>query len=301
MRATSLADSFSGNGRGAVRGGPRFRACGSPATAPARRRAQGKLKEILQRGSVNIWMNAGFIPYETIDPASGQFVGLDVDIAKMLFEDGLDLRIEFTDSTFQGLVPALATGKADFVISAMGATEERAQSVDFSIPYSPAGTVVIVRKDNTSINSLDDLSGKIVGGETGSTPLRRAEVLNADLQARGLPGFKELRSYDSAPTVWEDVRVGRLDAAPVGFSNAVLLIKERPDDFRIASRIGGESYYAMVMPKGEQSLGDYVNAKIREWKADGSLLAVHRKWFGDFAPSILEEVAGLPNEVFYSR
>jgi ABC-type amino acid transport substrate-binding protein len=261
---------------------------------------QGKLLEILQRGSVNIWLNAGFIPYETMDPATSQFEGVDIDIARKLFEEGLGVRIEFTDSAFQGLVPALATRKADFVISAMGATEQRAESVDFSIPYSPAGTVILVRGDNTDINSLEDLNGKTIGAETGSTPLRRAEVVNQDLQAQGMPGFAELRSYVSAPTIWEDVRVGRLHAAPVGFSNAVMLMKERPGEFRICCKIGGESYYAMVVPKGEQALLDYVNYKIREWRADWTLWYIHQKWFGDVA-DILDVVPYMPDEVFFSR
>jgi polar amino acid transport system substrate-binding protein len=260
----------------------------------------GKLQEIIQRRAVTIWMNAGFIPYETIDPATSQFQGLDVDIARMLFEDGLGAQVTFTNSTFQGLVPALIAGQTDFVISAMGATEERAQRVDFSIPYSPGGIVVLTRKENASINSLEDLSGKIMGGETGSTPLRRAEAYNDQLQAMGLQGYAELRAYDSAPTVWEDVRTGRLDAASVGLTNALLLMKERPSDFRIVAKLGGDSYYAMVTPKGEDALLAYVNARIREWKADGTLVAVHRKWFGDFAPDVLDAVPSMPDNVFYS-
>ncbi len=276
----------------------------APAAAPAKPAlavpTEGKLAEIKQRGFVNLFMEAKFKPYEFVDER-GQIVGIDVDLAHKMYEEELGIQVKITDVDFPGLITSLVQGKADMIISAIGATQERMKSVDFSVPYSPAGSVVVVKAGNASINTLEDLSGKIVGSQTGSTPERNAQNWDAQLKTMGQPGYGEYRSYTDFPTVYEDVRVGRLDAAVAGFSTSSLLISERPGDFRILAKggapmpIGPPSYFSVAVPKGETAFIEYINGRIRAWKNDGTLQTIHKKWYGASRDDLDAAIINLPD------
>jgi polar amino acid transport system substrate-binding protein len=259
---------------------------------------EGKLQQVIQRGSVNIFLNSGFLPYEFTDE-KGQLVGLDIDLLNKMWKDGLGVNVSITDGEFQGLVPAVVSGKADFVMSAIGATKARAEQVDFTIPYSPSMIIIVIRADDNTIKSEDDLNGKIVGAETGSTPATRGQNLDAQLKQQGKPGFKELRTYQSAPTVWEDLKAKRLDAAVEGFSNLLAISQKRPGEFKMMSRLGPLSYFAMLVPKGQPSLLEFANSQIKQWKGDGSLATVHKKWFGDSFSDLEPLLKELPDQVTF--
>jgi polar amino acid transport system substrate-binding protein len=245
-------------------------------------------------------MEAKFKPYEFVDEA-GQIVGIDVDLAKKMFEEDHAITVKITDVDFQGLIASLVQGKADMIISGIGATRERAQSVDFSIPYSPSGSVIVVHRENTTIKGPEDLSGKVVGSQTGSTPMRNAEFNDAELKSKGKPGHGETRGYASFPAVYEDLRVKRIDAVVAGYSTSSLLVKERPEEFKIVSEVGPPSYFHVAVPKGETAFADFISANIRKWRRDGTLVAVHQKWYGDARIDINAEIAGLPDQVHFGE
>jgi len=233
-----------------------------------------ELAEIKQCGSVNVYMEAKYRPYEYVEQ-NGQIVGIDVDLMKKFFEEELGITVKITDVDFPGLITSLATGKADMIASAISATKERAERVDFTIPYAPAGGVVLVHPDDTSIRSPEDLTGKVVASQRGSVPLQNAEAYENDLKARGKPGYSELRRYADFPSTFEDLRVGRIDAVVAGYSIAALLVKERPSQFKILSKIGPPSFFAMDVPKGEKEFADYLSGKIRQWRKDGTVGELH--------------------------
>src|SRR5499425_1297838 len=93
------------------------------------------LAEIKKRGSINIFVEAQYRPYEFRDQ-SGQIVGLDIDLARKMFEEGMGIKCVFTDLDFSGLLAALLTRKTDFIISGITITQDRAKRFDMSIPYS---------------------------------------------------------------------------------------------------------------------------------------------------------------------
>ena len=109
----------------------------------------------------------------------------------------------------------------------------------------------------------------------------------------------ETRGYASFPAVYEDLRVGRLDAAIAGYSTSSLLIKERPQEFKIVGKIGPPSYFAIAVPKGEKAFAEFLNAQIRKWKQDATLSTIHKKWYGEARTEMDTELAGLPDEVHY--
>jgi polar amino acid transport system substrate-binding protein len=246
------------------------------------------LAEIKKRGSVNIFMEAQYRPYEFRDQ-SGEIVGLDVDLAKKMFREGLGLKVNVSDLDLAGVLGSLLTRKADVIISGITITKERAARFDLSIPYSEAGTAILVRVDDARLSSPDDLSGKVLGTQIGSASQKSAEAFEAELKARGKPGYAELKTYERFPTAYQDLLARRLDAVIQGRPPLKVLIKERPNLFKILGTLGPKSYYGAVVRKGDTTLLEYVNGQIRKYKQDGTLKALQEKWFGEL------EVETLPD------
>jgi polar amino acid transport system substrate-binding protein len=257
-------------------------------TAPA---AADTLAAIKQRGVVNLYMEAQFEPYESVD-SSGNIVGLDVDLANKMFREDLGVTPKFTDVDYPGLLPSLIDGKSDLLISALGSTKERMLQFDFSVPYSPTTTVAVARADDTSISTTDDLNGKVVAAQTGTPPLTSAQTFSESLKAKGGKGFSDLKDYPHYPDELQDLTAKRVDAAAMSLSSISLIIHQRPGMYKVVGPIGPINYFEAVFRKGDTTLEDYVNSELRKFKADGTLTALHAKWFGDSFPI---DVSTLPD------
>jgi polar amino acid transport system substrate-binding protein len=238
------------------------------------------LAEIKKRGVINIFVEAQYRPYEFRDQ-SGQIVGLDIDLARKMFEDGLGIKCSFTDLDLAGVLGALLTRKTDLVISGITITQDRAKRFGLSIPYSEAGAAILVRADETRLSGPDDLSGKTIGTQIGSSSQKTAEAFEAQLKAQGKPGYAELKTYERFPTAYQDLLSKRLDAVVQGRPPLKVLIKERPNLFRILAGLGPKAYYGAVVRKEDTTLLEYVNGQIRKFKQDGTLKALQEKWLGE--------------------
>ena len=147
--------------------------------------------------------SADYPPYESIELATGEIIGFDVDIAKHITQElGYDLKIE--DMDFNALIPAMEAGRVDFVLAGMTPTEERKANVDFSDIYYEA-TNLIVSKENANLTSLEDLEGLKVGVQLGSIQEEEAEALAEEF------GF-EVVKLNRIPEIMQELIAGRIDA-----------------------------------------------------------------------------------------
>lgn len=140
--------------------------------------AADALDKVKARGTLIVAMDVGYDPFEVLDPQGEQPVGFDVDLVKAFAED-LGVEVEFKNVAWNSIVGVLQTGKADVIVSGMSVTPERAQTVDFSTPYYYVGQVVVKRKGDERITSLEDLNheGMIVAVQestTGEQAVRKA-------------------------------------------------------------------------------------------------------------------------------
>ena len=128
------------------------------------------LRKIVQRGSLVVGMELKFWPFEYVND-KGEPVGYDVDIAKTL-ADRLGVKLEIKDMEWTGLIPALAAGKIDLIISGITGTLERAKSITFSSPYFTTGLCALLSlkkaADSTSVDSLN-AEGRVIAVKTGTT------------------------------------------------------------------------------------------------------------------------------------
>jgi polar amino acid transport system substrate-binding protein len=148
------------------------------------------------------------IPYRPFEyeTTSGELTGFDVDIAAAVFEEQLGVDYEFKPTSFDSIIPSLNNNNFRIIMSAMTINETRAEEVDFSDPYFTAYQTVIVRDDG-EITSREDLRGRPVGVQKGTTGAGAAEQLQEEFD-----GELELNRYDQINGAFQALINGQVDA-----------------------------------------------------------------------------------------
>lgn len=213
--------------------------------------------------------SADYPPYEFRDTASGKgdIIGFDVDIAKYITNQlGYDLEIKDTD--FSGIIPALQSGRADFAMAGMTPTEERKKNVDFSEIYYEAKNTIVTRK-GSNLKTPEDLAGKKVGVQLGSTQEKTAkEFKNVQLVALNKTG-----------DLVQEVKARRIDAAVIEDTIARGFIANNPDlEFNTIPSSGEEAGSAIAFPKNSRLVADF-NRVLAEMKQSGEIERLIKKWF----------------------
>ncbi|WP_240647608.1 ABC transporter permease subunit [Paenibacillus nanensis] len=221
-----------------------------------------------EKGTIVMGTSPDYPPYENVDAKSnGEIVGMDIDIAKAIAAK-LGYKLEFAPMDFNGLIAALQTKRVDFVMSAMSVTEERKQNVDFSSTYYVARNTIVSR-ESEPIDNIEELSGKIVGTQLGSTQDEFAETLEG----------VELKKLNRIPDLIQELKTGRINAAIVEDAVAVEMVASNPD-LKVSYLPAGSSEdgYAIAFPKDSELLASF-NEALEEMKANGQLEEITKKWF----------------------
>jgi len=209
--------------------------------------------------------DATYPPCEYLGP-NREIVGYDIDLFRAIGERA-GFEVEFRNTQFDGALTGLGTGAFDALISAMTITDERAETFLFSDPYYDAGQVVAVRDGTTDIASFDDLAGRKIGVQRGTT---------GAMKAKEAPGA-ELTEYDSVVLAFMALGNGTVDA----------VINDEPTSRAIAAARGGfslvgetltEEQYGIAMPLDSHALAARINTALAEIRTDGTLAELHAKW-----------------------
>jgi polar amino acid transport system substrate-binding protein len=231
-----------------------------------------------KRGTLMIGTEAAYVPYEFFK--DGAIVGYDPDIMALIGPK-LGVKVQFIDTAWSGIIPALYAGKFDCIVSAMTITAPRAEKVLFSMPYADASNVILLRADETRIKTADDLSGKIVGVQLGSAAAGIIKTFEAKLKQEGKPGYASVKEYEHYPEAYQDLINERVDAVVNSKSTMMVVMRDAPGKFKM---IGGVSditaYFGMAFRKEDGALRDFVNTQLAEMKKDGTLARLQTKWFG---------------------
>jgi len=219
--------------------------------------------------------SADYPPYEFVDSTSGnqEIIGFDVDIAKYITEKlGYTLRVDNVD--FNGLIPALQSKRADFVMAGMTPTEERKQNVDFSQLYYEAKNTIISRQ-GSGLSTPESLVGQTVGVQLGSTQEQRAKEIQG----------ANVKPLNRVNEIIQELKAGRIQAAIVEDTIAKGYSASNTDlEFSEIPNIPGKSGSAIAFPKGSALLGEF-DPVITEMKDNGTIEVLIVKWFGDESPA----------------
>jgi polar amino acid transport system substrate-binding protein len=253
-------------------------AAGALALSPMRAARADAMADAKKRGTLMIGTEAAYVPYEFFK--DGAIVGYDPDIMAIIGPK-LGVKVEFIDTAWSGIIPALYAGKFDCIVSAMTITAPRAEKVLFSMPYADASNVILLRADESSIKTADDLSGKIIGVQLGSAAAGIIKTFEAKLKAGGKPGYASVKEYEHYPEAYQDLINKRVDAVVNSRSTMMVVMHDAPGKFKM---IGGVSditaYFGMAFRKEDGELRDFINTQLAGMKTDGTLTKLQEKWFG---------------------
>ncbi|ETX14417.1 ABC transporter substrate-binding protein [Roseivivax halodurans JCM 10272] len=218
--------------------------------------------------ALTVGANVGNVPWEFQDE-SGEIVGFEVDLVKAVAEK-LGREVEIVNIPFNGLFSAVQSGRIDIATSSITITAERLESVSFAQPYYDSDQSLTVASGGPA--SLDEMDGKVVGVDTGSTGDMWATEHSDEY------GFSEIRRYEGLNPAMLDLAAGRIDGYISDIPALLYYSKDKPN-IEVAQRIETGEQYSMMFAK-DSELASEVNDVITELKEDGTVAELHQKWFG---------------------
>lgn len=209
--------------------------------------------------------NAEFPPYEYHD--GGDIVGIDVEVAEAIAKK-LGMTLEIEDIAFDSIIPELESGKADIGVAGMTVDEDRLKNVDFTDPYTTASQVIIVKEDS-DIAGPDDLKGKYIGVQLGTT----GDIYASDYEADG----STIERYNKGFEAVQAMQQGKIDAVVIDNEPAKVFVSQN-EGIKILDEALTVEEYAIAVKKGNTELLDKINKALGELKESGELQAIIDKY-----------------------
>lgn len=223
---------------------------------------------LVSEGTLTVCSDVPYPPFEM--QKGGEYTGFDIDLMREI-ATGLDLELAVQDVGFDGLQSgaSLAAGQCDIAASAMTITEEREQNLDFSESYYDSQQSLLVPA-GSDITSIDDLAGKQVGVQQGTTGKKYAE--------ENVPEGTKLISYPSDAELYAAIQAGNIDAIlqdlPVNLNHT------QEGDFEIVETFKTDEHYGFaVAEEGSEDLLEQVNKQLQQLKDDGTYQEIFDKYF----------------------
>ncbi len=224
----------------------------------------------VEEGMLIMSTNAAFPPYEMTNDA-GEFEGIDIEIAQAIADKlGLELRID--DMDFDSALLAAQTGKSDMVMAGVSVTEDRLVNLDFSESYATGIQVVIVPEDS-DIESIDDLTGKMIGVQRGTT----GDLYCSDTVENGGFGAENVTPYDNGLIAVQNLINGQVDCVVIDNAPAQEFVAANPGLKILDTEYVNEDY-AIGVKKGNTQMLDAINGALAELKADGTIQSIIDKY-----------------------
>ena len=233
-------------------------------SAAASSSASGSLATVVA-GKLTMATNATFPPYEMTTDA-GDIEGIDVETAQAI-ADKLGLELQIDDMDFDAALLSVQQGKADIVMAGVTVTDERLKVMDFSDTYAE-GIQSIIVPEGSDIATADDLSGKAIGTQRGTTGY---------LYCTDDFGEENVIAYDDGLTAVQALNNGQVDAVVIDNAPAQEFVAANPG-LKILDTAYAQEDYAIGVAKGNTQLLDAINGALEELQADGTLQAIVDKY-----------------------
>ena len=225
-----------------------------------------------KKDKIVIGLDDNFPPFGFHDE-KGELVGFDIDMAKEAAKR-LGIEVEFKPIDWDSKETELKSKKIDAIWNGLSITPEREKNILFSRPYENGPQILLVKADSP-IQGKEDLAGKIVGTQQGSTGL---EAINKEPDLKA--SFKELKTYSDNVTSFMDLEVGRIDAVVVAKTSAGYFITKNHSNFRIIDVGYPDIPSGVGMRKDDTALKAKLDKVLEEMHADGTSKKISEKWFG---------------------
>ena len=217
--------------------------------------------------------NATFVPFEFKNDKTSDYDGFDIDLIRAIGKR-INKEVVLKNVSFDALIPALNTKDIDVAASGMTITKSRSEKILFSSPYYE-NALAIVFKGGNNIANLDDLKGKTVAAQLGTT--------GADL-AHKLPDVT-VKEFDHSNEALLELNNGGVDAAVIDLPVAqYYTIIHKDSNVQYIEYPNTKEYLGLAMNKENKELQAKINKAIADMKADGEFNTLYKKWFNMDAP-----------------
>jgi len=230
------------------------------------------LQKILDKGTLVLGLDDSFPPMGFRNE-NNEIVGFDIDVAKEVSKR-LGVELVLQPISWTAKEQELNSYNIDCIWNGMSVNEERKQSMSLSIPYLENSMSFVAKEDN-SINTLEDLKGKKVGVQSGSTAeeiLQESEIYSE---------LEEVISYTDNITAFMDLEINQIDVVFLDNVVANYYITSNNKPYKVLEEGLAEEEYAIGFRKQDTELTDKVNEILLEMKQDGSLAEISTRWFGE--------------------
>lgn len=236
--------------------------------------------ELREKGKAVIGVQMDQFPWGFIDEA-GKNEGYDIEVAKLIAAD-LGVEPEFFRITGQNRIPSLTTGQVDFLVPSMTVTAERAEVIQFVLPYSSNDITVWARKD-AEISKNEDLGNYVIGVNRGSA--------FEPILTQAAPQGTEIRGYEDDATTVQALLSGQVDAIVGSKTYGIVIENTGHGEGYEAKYKVADNIQSMAVRKGDQEMLEYLNDFVS--RHDAELDALYAKWIGQDRADLPTELPGV--------
>lgn len=231
---------------------------------------------LINEGELLAGIDTPFAPFEKGHPPN--VTGYDIDVINAI-ADEVGLEVVQEEADFTTIFRDVAQGKYDVAVAASTILPDRERTVDFSDPYYLTPQSLLVAEGETDIRTKDDLGGKTVGAQDGTT---------GEFYANDNTDASEVRGYPEGPDAITALRSGQVDAVIIDFAVAQDAVQKQ-GGIEIAERIVTNELYGFAFAEQNDELREQVNDALAKIKEDGTLARFYEKYFNKPPPqSVLE-------------
>ena len=218
---------------------------------------------------VTVAFNPEYPPFESVN--GDQYEGYDVDLIKAVAEKA-GFEIEFEAMDFDAVIAAVQANPNTIGVSGISITDERKLSVDFSEGYINAGLIVVVKKDS-GYATTDDLKGKVIGVQMGTT---------SDFAAEEITGQENTAKYKSFLNAIMELQGNQVDAVIGDKPVCMAILASLADDSLEIVDMGLQAdWYGIEVNKENPELLGKINAALKELEAAGFYEELAVKYFSE--------------------
>ncbi|WP_374286488.1 amino acid ABC transporter substrate-binding protein [Lactococcus sp.] len=247
-------------------------ACGSSST-----KTDDTWKQVEKSKTITIGFDNTFVPMGFKDK-DGTNKGFDIDLADAVFKS-YGIKVKWQPITWSLKEQELKNGNIDLIWNGYSKTPEREKLVTFSDTYMDGGTILLTKK-SSNITTVEDMKGKTVGVQSGSSQYQsfndQPEIL------KNMVSGNSISQYSTFEQGLLDVKNGRIDGLLVDsvYANYYLKQANETNDFNNFKINYEDSPMAVGARKGDTELIDKVNAGIKKLVDNGEFAKISDKWFG---------------------
>jgi polar amino acid transport system substrate-binding protein len=226
---------------------------------------------LVRDGELTVCTSADYPPLESIDQ-SGEYVGYEIDLARAAAEL-MGLEANFQNMNFNGLLPALDSGRCDVAWSGLYVDPKRTKTFS-TVPYQDSGSVIMVQAGNPAdIHSPEDLAGKTVASQNGANLLKLAEEISAENEANGLEP-SNVQGYDKFEEAVQQLAVGRADAVITTDLDVAARETEQPGTFEVGYAFDDATPFGVYYKPDNPEIGDALYEALTQLDDDGELKTI---------------------------